>query len=413
MAAVDTNNVDIWVACSGGLDSVVLAHLLHHTSKKIGLLHANFQLRGVDSEKDQQFVEQLAAQLGVPVEVNRFELDASKNTQLQAREMRYAWFKRVAKRDDSLIALAHHLDDQIETFFLQLERGAGWSGMRGMVQLNGVFLRPLLHLEKHALLSLATEQGWQWREDVSNQKMTYRRNYWRLKIIPQLFKTSEEKQNLIALIKNTQNLHRSTHALMPSIDKQIWNWVFVKDWLAFPLIFWQYFMHDLNLPKAAIARVNKLCSASTGAYCQLEDWRIYKDRGKLWWIPKTTILNVKINASCTYHDEVPENFDDNSLYLDADKIYGDLVFKSWQKGDKFVPFGRTKPKLVSDIFLAKKVPHFFKPFVPIARDDKGIVAIGNYQIADRVRITPNTNKVIKIVWTDDLLTCANNIFEWD
>jgi tRNA(Ile)-lysidine synthase len=413
MATPTKNKVDIWVACSGGLDSVVLAHLLNNTSKKIGLLHANFQLRGQDSEKDEQFVVTLAKRLNIPVEVKRFQITQNKNTQLQARDFRYKWFQAIAERDDACIALGHHLDDQIETFFLQLERGAGWSGMRAMPRINGVFIRPLLHLEKQELANLAIANGWSWREDASNEKTDYRRNYWRLKLLPQLYENGLKKQQLISLIGKIQRLHDLTLPYLPSLREHAWNWVLVKHWLMLPEIFWQFFLHDFNLPKAAVKRVNELCSASTGAHYTFGHWQVHKDRDKLWWIHEQTISAEKLRVHCEIRQEEPIVLKDKALYLDADKIQGAISFTNWQKGDQFVPYGKVKPKLLSDCFVNWKVPNFMKPMLPVLQDDKGIIAVGVYEIADRVKVTSATKKVMEITWVENLLTSANNIFDRD
>lgn len=413
MGAITHNNIDIWVACSGGLDSVVLTHLLHKTSKKIGLLHANFQLRGEDADKDEQFVVALANQLNIAVEVKRFKLAQNKNTQLQARDLRYTWFQQIAERDHACIALGHHLDDQIETFFLQLERGAGWSGMRAMPVVKGVFIRPLLHLEKQELAELAIAQGWQWREDVSNQKAAYRRNFWRLKVLPQLYHIGVEKQQLIAMIENIQRLHILTKPAIPPLNKNAWNWVFIEHWMKLPAVFWQFFLHELKLPKAAFDRIIELCSASTGAQYTFENWHIFKDRDRLWWVPQATLSREKISVTCQLERRVPKDFNKNTLYLDLDSIQGKIVYANWQKGDRFVPFGKRKSKLLSDCFVDWKVPNFMKSLLPILRDDHGIIAVGIYQIADRVKITSDTKKVLKITWHDNLLTSANNIFNVD
>src|SRR5690554_317929 len=123
-----------WVACSGGVDSVVLLQLMIAQQKEIGILHCNFHLRAESSNEDETFVRNLAAELNVPIRVKEFNTiaygqDNRINTQLAARELRYAWFDEIIKNENVIVLLAHHYDDQMETFFLQLRRGAKIKGL--------------------------------------------------------------------------------------------------------------------------------------------------------------------------------------------------------------------------------------------------------------------------------------------
>lgn len=149
------------VACSGGLDSMVLAHLLVEAGYKISLAHCNFTLRGDESDRDADFVREFAKEKNIPVLVKKFYTQkyseiTGKNTQLAARELRYEWFGEILQRKDAdYLATAHHLDDNLETFMINLSRGTGLKGLSGIPQKYGKIFRPLLEFSREEILAYA------------------------------------------------------------------------------------------------------------------------------------------------------------------------------------------------------------------------------------------------------------------
>ncbi len=175
------------VAVSGGLDSVVLCELCHRAGYPFRMAHGNFQLRGAESERDEQFVRQLASKYGRELFVRRFETqeycaEKKVSVQVAARELRYAWFREIA--EGGVILTAHHLDDNIETLLMNFFKGTGIAGLHGILPKQGGIIRPLLFAGKEELKRFAGDNALAWVEDSSNQSDKYSRNYFRQQVIP-------------------------------------------------------------------------------------------------------------------------------------------------------------------------------------------------------------------------------------
>ncbi|TDL99390.1 MAG: tRNA lysidine(34) synthetase TilS [Flavobacteriaceae bacterium] len=165
------------LAVSGGVDSMVLLHALYTLGFDILVAHCNFKLRGEDSDLDQKLVEEFCQNNRIPFESKNFELDLSKNIQLQARELRYKWFRTLLEKHNcKYITTAHHLNDKLETFFFNLSRGTGIDGLVSLQTLKGDVFRPLMGFTKAQILEYAKENQVIWREDKSNQSQKYSRN---------------------------------------------------------------------------------------------------------------------------------------------------------------------------------------------------------------------------------------------
>ncbi|HEX9825611.1 MAG TPA: tRNA lysidine(34) synthetase TilS, partial [Flavobacteriaceae bacterium] len=180
------------VAISGGMDSVVLAHLCHKMEIDIALAHCNFNLRGDESDADEDFVLQLAEDLNLEVFIESFDTEAyakthKLSTQMAARELRYAWFDDLMEQlHFDYVLTAHHADDNLETFLINLSRGTGLEGLTGIPEINGNIVRPLLPFSRQELEYYAIKNKLKWREDSSNIATKYLRNKLRHEVIPTL-----------------------------------------------------------------------------------------------------------------------------------------------------------------------------------------------------------------------------------
>ncbi len=208
----------VLVAVSGGLDSTVLCHVLRYFQHPFAIAHINYNLRGTDSLEDAQFVRALALQLGVPFQEKEISPEAQPTQGIQqwARDIRYDFFGMLMKEHGyNKLLLAHHKDDQTEQFFLKAMRPSGVFSLGGMRVLDGNRLRPLLHATKKELANWAQQQGIAWREDASNQKTDYKRNWWRHKGIPFLAQQYPDIQPRIETLQlHLQEAERGTDALL-------------------------------------------------------------------------------------------------------------------------------------------------------------------------------------------------------
>nr|BFF39719.1 tRNA lysidine(34) synthetase TilS [Tenacibaculum mesophilum] len=180
------------IAISGGVDSVVLTHFLHQLQFNISLAHCNFQLRGKESDLDEMFVKELGKSFNIQTFTTRFNTNeyATKNklsTQLAARELRYSWFDSLSQKNNfDYILTAHHADDNLETFLINLSRGTGLEGLTGIPPINKNIIRPLLIFSREEIVAFAKNNNIKWREDESNSETKYLRNKIRHQIVPTL-----------------------------------------------------------------------------------------------------------------------------------------------------------------------------------------------------------------------------------
>ncbi|HEX3387042.1 MAG TPA: tRNA lysidine(34) synthetase TilS, partial [Mucilaginibacter sp.] len=169
----------VLAAVSGGMDSVLMTLLLKETGYHFGIAHCNFQLRGDEARADQQFVRELADQLGVPFYTTNFDTEdyateQKISIQMAARELRYQWFQQISQQNGyACIALAHHQNDAIETILLNLTRGTGIAGMHGILPKNGILVRPLLFLTREEIADITSNNDIAYVEDSSNSSAKY------------------------------------------------------------------------------------------------------------------------------------------------------------------------------------------------------------------------------------------------
>ena len=188
----------ILLAVSGGVDSIAMVRLFKDAGLNFGIAHSNFGLRGEESDGDEDFVRNLATELGVPFHVTHFDTKQFAagqkiSIQMAARDLRYEWFNEVLTQNGyNYIATAHHLDDQAETFFINILRGAGISGMHGILPKQGKIIRPLMFTTRERISSFALDLQLAWREDRSNKSRKYLRNKLRLDVLSELYKINPQ-----------------------------------------------------------------------------------------------------------------------------------------------------------------------------------------------------------------------------
>jgi len=371
------------IAISGGVDSVVLAHLCHFSGIEISLLHCNFQLRGDASNGDQAFVKRLAEQYHIPFITTEFNTKAyveihKVSTQVGARELRYRWFKKMAKLYGlELIATAHHLDDNLETFLINLSRGTGLEGLTGIPEINDLYIRPLLPFSKEMILAYAEKNKLSWREDASNSDTKYLRNKLRHNVIPLL---KEIQPNLLSNFNTTVTYLQQSNAVVKSYTQNFKNNFLTEDNTTggFKISVGalkgeqhqQLLLFELlnEYGFSAWEDISELLEAQSGKKILSQTHILLKDRDLLFLYPITAKNNqtIQINSSdrevkITESEKLilkmssaKEAQKKDQICIDLRKVQFPLTVRKWEEGDYFYPTGMQGKKKVSKYFKDEK-----------------------------------------------------------
>lgn len=411
------------LAVSGGMDSVVLAYLCKKMELHFALAHCNFNLRGLESDSDEEFVIDLAENLDVEVFVESFDCEAyaeenKLSTQVAARELRYNWFEELCNQlGFDYVLTAHHADDNLETFLINLSRGTGLDGLMGIPMINGHIIRPLLPFSRDQILDYAKDQNFHWREDSSNLSSKYLRNRLRHDVIPKLkeinpkfldnFLSTQEhlEESHIILEDRLDDIYES---IIETISEEaIYFNVEAISNLSNPKAYMYYFFKDYGF--TAWDDIVGLLKSQSGKQVFSKTHRLIKDR-------KTLILtNLNANESLQFlvHDienpfQVPlgimhfdaadsvEKSTKNSICVDKELLKLPLVIRKWQEGDYFYPFGMKGKKKLSKFFKDEKLSLPQKENVwLLCSQDKIVWVIGKRQ-DKRFKVTNRTKKILKI-----------------
>ena len=413
----------VLVAISGGLDSVVLAHLITELNFDISLAHCNFQLRGKESNLDEAFVLQISKEKTLPVFIKKFdtEIFAKKNKlsiQIAARQLRYKWFEElISEHHFDYVLTAHHADDNLETFLINLTRGSGLDGFTGIPAINRNIIRPLLTSSRDEILTFAKEKNIEWREDESNSSIKYVRNKIRHQVIPVL---KEINPSLLETFsKTSKNLQESNQIIEDRMSEIISEVVSKKnDITKFDI----EKLKSLSNPKAYLYQILKtynftewndvyhLLSAQSGKQIFSETHRLLKDRGFLLLSKNTPKSNDKKFLIKQYQTEVQEpihiriekvneisTVNNQIIYVDADLLKFPLTLRKWKNGDYFYPKGMEGKKKISNYFKDKKLSLLEKENIwLLCSSENDIVWIVNERNDRRFLATKSTNTILKI-----------------
>jgi len=420
------------VAVSGGLDSVVLTHLLSKLGLQIALAHVNFQLRSEESDLDEAFVKNLGQQLKVPVFTKKSDtsLYAKENKvsiQMAAREIRYDWFASLLEEKNyDFVLTAHHLDDNLETFFINLSRSSGLDGLTGIPERNKKIVRPLLAFSRTEILSYAKQNEIEWREDASNATTKYLRNKIRHKLLPILKEINPDFDKAFSV---SQSHLKESQALVQDYISQIKPKLVVErnnlQYIALPKLKnfpnQQAILYEL-LKEYSFTEWNDvyhLLEAQTGKQVFSKTHYLLKDRENL-------VLGVRLSKAEDKKQEVIEvgstfkiqnlefnieiidklnslNFGkQNETFIDFSKIEYPLSVRKWKEGDYFYPLGLKGKKKISDFLIDQKISQIDKEKIWLLCDteDQIIWVIGK-RLDDRYKITKTTTKILKITTTDE------------
>lgn len=424
-----SEKLKLLVGVSGGIDSVVLVHLLKNAGIEFGIAHCNFGLRGIESDEDELFVANLGLALTIPVYVKKFDTSSVAaqmgiSIQMAARKLRMEWMNEICTSQGyQLVCLAHHHDDNMETFFLNLFRGTGTRGLKGMDPLSGNILRPLIHTNRIKIEQYASKNKLMHREDSSNAEDKYKRNKIRHHIIPSIEKEFPDFSE--KMITNFQKISAETglyrHFINLATQKHLQSkngvaFVKLKDISKYPQpgVFLREILSEYGLSLQQTNAMIQCASSSETSEFMTSTHHIYVKSG----IAEITVF--KEFDETQWLISAPEKFSENlfplnlevqivnradllSLKLspdhaliDAEKIHFPLILRRWKKGDVFMPFGMKQQKLLSDFFHDLKLTKIQKQQVWLICSGHDIVWIVGYRIHDQYKILPNTKQVMHL-----------------
>ncbi|WP_425075746.1 tRNA lysidine(34) synthetase TilS [Psychroserpens sp. S379A] len=419
------------ITISGGLDSVVLTHLCSKLNLDITLAHCNFKLRANESDVDEQFVVDLAEQLGLEVFIEHFDTKTFAETeklsiQMAARELRYNWFFELAKSFNfDYILTAHHADDNLETFLINLTRGSGLTGLTGIPEINDNIVRPLLPFSRTQLEDYAQQNDLQWREDSSNASDDYLRNKLRHHIIPQLKDMTPE---LLSNFNTTISNLKETETIVAEHLNEFLEHVIEADNTT-QVTFKISEFNKVSNPKAYLFEVFKdygftewndvvnLLKAQSGKQVLSKSHRLLKDRDYLILTNRCPSEGSTSEASFfiinendkvtktpfgTLNFEVVKAIEEHSktiIYIDKDQLQFPLQLRKWEKGDVFYPFGMQGKKKLSKYFKDEKLSLVDKENVWLLTSEDKIVWVIARRADNRFKVTENTTNILKIQLT--------------
>ena len=412
------------IAISGGLDSVVLYHLLSTLNFDISLAHCNFNLRGKESNLDEEFVNLLSQKSSNQIFIKKFDTKkySKKNklsTQIAARELRYHWFQELAEKHNfDYILTAHHADDNLETFLINLTRGTGLEGFTGIPEINGNIVRPLLPFSREEILKYAKENNIEWREDASNASTKYIRNKIRHQVIPILKEINPSLLETFA--KTSENLQESKQILEDRINEVLPEIIETKDAITKINI---DKIKQLSNPKAYLYQLLKnhsftewndvydLLSAQSGKQIFSKTHRLLKNRDFLLLTRKEvstlTKEKFKIDENQTkitipfqmiFEDVLQKSAESKqTIYVDKDLLKYPLIVRKWQNGDYLYPTGMQGKKKLSKFFKDGKFSLLEKENTwLLCNADNKIIWVINHRQDRRFSSKLSTKKHIKI-----------------
>jgi tRNA(Ile)-lysidine synthase len=418
------------LAVSGGVDSVVLFDIFYFLKINFSVAHCNFNLRGEESNQDQKFVENLSKKYDIEFFTKNFFLEkiSRKSTQMIAREMRYNWFfELLNEKNFSKLVTAHHLNDSIETFFLNFFRGSGIDGLLNFFnQKNSLIFRPLVKISKDELYKYSEEKKLEYRTDSSNKKNDYKRNFFRNNIYPLIKEMNQSFEdtflsniNRISEINSVWKNHledfqkkivkkfsdkieidvkeilekKNAYVLYEILSPYRFSFLQVKDFLekvtqSGKKIFSKDYIAELNDHKLILYKKNLNKSKKI---IFLKDSNFEK---KI-----IEVENNKFNVK-----KIKENFflkkTNKIAQLDLDKITFPIVYRKHENGEKFIPLGMKNKKKISDFLIDQKISSKDKENIRILESNNEIIWIIGKRISDKFKVSEFSKNILEIEFAE-------------
>lgn len=415
------------VGISGGADSVALLHILVSLGYKCIAAHCNFNLRGDESFRDEQFTIDFTKRLQVPLckisfETNKYAQENRLSVEMAARELRYRWFEELLNTYDAdAVAVAHHRDDSVETLLINLTRGSGITGLTGIKPKNGNVVRPLLCVSREDIYAYIENNGLEYVTDSSNSSDIYTRNFIRLKVIPLLEEINPSVK--ASLARTANHLYDASLIYNHSIEEARKviiqnNRLSISALLSFPApatILYEM-LKPYGFSRTVCESIFTVIDKDSGKIFYSSTHRLLKDRSDLLIDvlsgeeSKAYLINLEddnVDLPVELKPEIVVIKEDYQIekdrkfaYFDFDKLSFPLVLRHWQEGDWFVPFGMKGKKKISDYFNDKKFSLFDKEKTWLLCSGQDVIWIVGERTDNRYRIEKTTKRVLKLKFID-------------
>lgn len=417
-------------AVSGGMDSSVLCELCNQTGIQFGIAHCNFQLRGEESQRDEQFVRNLAEKYSVRIFVKKFDTqgyaeERKISIQEAARELRYNWFVQLKKEHGfAFTLLAHHADDNIETLLMNFFRGTGLQGLTAMPAENSAekfFLRPLLEVRRKEMIDFAMQNHLQWVEDSSNISSKYTRNFFRHELLPAIKNVYPQvEENLLNNVERFKKVNALYQITVEEVKKKVCEKNISG--IRIPILKLMKYQHtsliyeiikEYGFGEKQVGEVIKLAHADSGKFIENEQWQIIRHRNWLIISPKAKFadtigidegvdnvcfgggnLELKKVSKEKFHLQRKEDI----AQLDSRHIGYPLLLRKWKQGDYFYPLGMRKKKKLARFFIDQKLPKNQKENIWVLESNKKVVWVVGMRIDDRFKVIDSTKEVLIIAY---------------
>jgi tRNA(Ile)-lysidine synthase len=417
------------LAVSGGKDSMALAHLFAQTSLTWGIAHVNFGLRGEAANEDALFVKKWAEHWQVPffetqVETQHTAQQNKISIQMAARQLRYDWLAEIAQQHTfDWIVTAHHQNDHLETILLNLTKGTGMDGLRGIVPRRGQIIRPLSEVSQKIISAYISENQIVWQEDASNASDKYQRNLLRHQVVPVLEKINPSLTD--TLVQTTQRLEAVADCwqdYLGFLKEKYWTeknknyWINAQTFVALPhaeVILWEW-LKDWGFSWEQCVEICRQQAQQTGKMYLSDSHCLVRDRQSWVLTPRqgSAPLGIWIEADAErftweenyFEQKFSDNFSPNlhithessQVSIDADRLRYPLLLRLAQPGDAFVPLGMQGRKKVADFLKDEKVPRNIKAQTLVLLSDNEIVWVVGHRLDARFRVQADTQRICQI-----------------
>ncbi len=416
----------ILLAVSGGMDSMSMLYFFSQTEIPFAVAHCNFQLRDKEADLDEELVEETTKKLNITFHnksfnTKKYALVNRLSIQEAARDLRYEWFTQLCEDFAyAKVATAHHLDDSIETILINIHRGTGIKGLRGILPQRENIIRPLIFLRREEIKVIAEKNKLEFREDQSNKDNKYLRNEIRNIVIPKL------KDKSVDFYGEWQEKIELNNQLWKAMGLEIQkaeelcfsspNTIQIEELRKFknPQDILFYLLEDFGFSNSQRIEASKLIEAQTGKRILGKTHDLLKDRESLILFKKElnrelalkieeATNEIKLEESDLYITEEDVNnldFDrnENVAFLNMNRLKFPLELRNWRQGDIFKPLGMKGMKKVSDFLVDIKLSRFEKEKQLVLTSNEEIVWLVGKRISEDYKLNLSDTKALKLEW---------------